>query len=207
MFWQATAFNQLITFSLANALNVDRMFAEANVFYQDLSNLSMPNVTTCMSFCVYCYLPAALQTRCNPCSSGLVSVGAKRTCKCLPSSNSSWTTCAPPFVSVWKTTSPNETITTGWNAIFSSMNVFWDDSSAPERNTESHVYATAGTYTVAIVSGVAGEFDYSGDKLKIYVCKLGVSILSAPLRTACLRDVRICKSVRLMSRFFGHPRD
>jgi len=82
---------------------------------------------------------------------------------------------SPNFISLWRTTSANETITlplrSGYNYNFT---VDWGDASPISNITSAtdpditHTYAVAGDYTVTIVGTLeAWSFAYAGDRLKI----------------------------------------
>jgi len=74
------------------------------------------------------------------------------------------------FVSIWETTTANETITIPLTVIPTSVVIDWGDGSPTETITSanpSHQYATAGEYTISIDGESTLVFNNSGDKNKI----------------------------------------
>lgn len=66
---------------------------------------------------------------------------------------------AAPFVTTWKTTTPNETVTWPTVSTQTALDVDWGDGQSHQffaglRATPAHTYATAGTYNVSM----SGEF-------------------------------------------------
>jgi len=77
----------------------------------------------------------------------------------------------PPFISIWRTTTPNESITLpyflGGNY---SGTINWGDGNVSGNSyaNRTHTYSTPGDYTVTINGELNGwSFDNAGDKLKI----------------------------------------
>lgn len=77
----------------------------------------------------------------------------------------------PSFISVWRTTSPGETITLPYLALGTyTGTIDWGDSSTDINSyaNRTHTYASPGDYTITITGDVTGfRFNNSGDKLKI----------------------------------------
>ena len=78
-----------------------------------------------------------------------------------------------PFTSIWRTTTPNETVTLPYsnfgNEIFSGT-IDWGDGnvSANTYSNRTHIYTSPGDYTITIQGIVTGwRFNNTGDKLKI----------------------------------------
>ncbi len=78
--------------------------------------------------------------------------------------------CFKPFITTWKTTTENESITIPTTGVGFNYTVDWGDGSSPTNETEdaTHTYATAGTYTVAIRGTFPRiYFNNTGDREKI----------------------------------------
>ena len=84
-------------------------------------------------------------------------------------------TCLPSFVSEWRTTSDNQTLSLPLSDAEDhayDFTINWGDGSPYERITQpsaaSHVYAATGTYTMVITGMLTGfAFNNGGDKENI----------------------------------------
>ena len=141
MFDAAHAFNQNISnWNTSGATNMDRMFRNALSFNQDLSPWCVDQIPT---------TPTDFAT------------GASSWVLPKPI----WGTCSNPFTSIWRTTSPNETIYLpiydGGNYNFS---VNWGDGNIETITSysgNSHTYSSPGNHTVTIRGIIEGWSFYN----------------------------------------------
>ncbi len=149
MFWSALSFNQDISgWDVSNVTSIFGMygmFFSATSFNQDLSSWCVPLIPSLPPF-----------------------FDDNTPSWVLPRPN--WGTC-PPFISIWRTTSPNETITLPYeNTGTYDGTIDWGDgnTSGNSYSNRTHTYLTPGDYTITISGDCVGfRFNDSGDDTKI----------------------------------------
>ncbi len=196
MFATAMAFNQNIgAWNVSAVTNMESMFAHANSFQQNIGAWNVTNVTNMKNMFMNVTLSTDnYDALLNGWNSQSLNSGVKfhggfskyctgKAARNNMTNNLGWTIndggqlCNPAdaFITTWTTTSPNELITIPTTGIGYYYDINWDyDENVPgiweTHNTgnPSHIYPTAGTYTVAI-RGIFPRIFFAdgGNKLKI----------------------------------------
>ena len=139
MFRNSSLLNQNIgNWNVINVQSMDRMFENATSFNQDLSNWCVTNIPS---------LPTDFYTNTTSWSG-------------LPTTAPQWGTCPSAFISVWRTTSPSETIYLPlYNGGNYNFYVNWGDGNIEtitSHISKSHEYLVTGDYEVIIIGTIEG---------------------------------------------------